>query len=121
MAHFVPFPWHISFKVFLCRAVAHFVPSRGTFCAFPWHILFLPVAHGILFPLVKNCKSRIARPELHVNRIKMNERIFGLVLKPYEHKFVKMSHFQIRVHHSFLSFINGHVLGPYFNWGLNCP
>jgi hypothetical protein len=20
--------------------VAHFVPSRGTFCAFPWHMVF---------------------------------------------------------------------------------
>jgi hypothetical protein len=37
VAHFVPscgtffaFPWHISLKVFLCRAIAHFVPSRGT-------------------------------------------------------------------------------------------
>jgi hypothetical protein len=41
----------------LCHPVAHFVPSRGTFCC-------LPVAHGILFTLVKNCKSRIASQEL---------------------------------------------------------
>jgi hypothetical protein len=32
--------WHI-----LCRAVAHFVPSCGTFCAVLWHILCRPVAH----------------------------------------------------------------------------
>jgi hypothetical protein len=36
-----------SLKVFLCRAVAHFVPSRGTFCAFPRNILCLPVAHFV--------------------------------------------------------------------------
>jgi hypothetical protein len=37
---------HLSLKIFLCRATAHFVPSRGTFCAFPWHIslksIFVP-------------------------------------------------------------------------------
>jgi hypothetical protein len=44
MAHFVPsrgtfcaFPWHISLSLF--------VPCYGTFCAFPWHILCRPVAH----------------------------------------------------------------------------
>jgi hypothetical protein len=26
---FCAFPWRISLKVFLCRAVAHFVPSCG--------------------------------------------------------------------------------------------
>jgi hypothetical protein len=50
----------------LCLPVAHkfkslFVSSCGTFCAFPWHILCLPVAHGILFTLVK---SKIASQEL---------------------------------------------------------
>jgi hypothetical protein len=35
-----------------------------------WHILCLPVAHGIMFPLVKNCKSRIASQELQVNNCK---------------------------------------------------
>jgi hypothetical protein len=60
-AHFVPSRGTLVLKVFLCHPVAHFVPSRGTFCAFPWHILCLPVAHGILFTLVKNCKSRIAK------------------------------------------------------------
>jgi hypothetical protein len=35
-----------------------------------WHILCLPVAHGILFPLVKNCKSRIASQELQVKNCK---------------------------------------------------
>jgi hypothetical protein len=24
----------------LCHPVAHFVRSRGTFCAFPWHMVF---------------------------------------------------------------------------------
>jgi hypothetical protein len=62
--------WHI-----LCLPVAHkfkslFVPCCGTFCAFPWHILCLPVAHCILFPLVKNCKSRIASQELQVKNCK---------------------------------------------------
>jgi hypothetical protein len=82
MAHFVPscgtfcaFPWHISLKVFLCRSMAHFVPSRGTFCAFPWYILCLPVAHSILFPLVKNCKSRIASQELQVKNC--NKKYFS--------------------------------------------
>jgi hypothetical protein len=50
------------------------------------------VAHGILFPLVKNCKSRIASQELQVKNCKsriavwtlfsrglVNERIFSLV------------------------------------------
>jgi hypothetical protein len=27
---FCAFPWRQSLKVFLCRAMAHFVPSRGT-------------------------------------------------------------------------------------------
>jgi hypothetical protein len=45
--------WHI-----LCLPVAHFVPSRGT-----WY-------DGILFPLVKNCKSRIASQELQVKNCK---------------------------------------------------
>jgi hypothetical protein len=60
---FCDFPWHISLK-------SLFVPSCGTFCAFPWNILCLPVAHGILFPLVKNCKSRIASQELQVKNCK---------------------------------------------------
>jgi hypothetical protein len=34
-------------KVFLCRSVAHFVPSCGTFCAVLWHILCRPVAHFV--------------------------------------------------------------------------
>jgi hypothetical protein len=51
MAHFVPcygtfcaVLWHI-----LCRAMTHFVPSRAmahkSFCSVLWHILCLPVAH----------------------------------------------------------------------------
>jgi hypothetical protein len=94
VAHFVPsrgtfcaFPWHI-----LCLPVAHkpkslFVPCYGTFCAFPWQLAhkfknvflcravahFVPsraVAHGILFPLVKNYKSRIASQDLQVKNCK---------------------------------------------------
>jgi hypothetical protein len=60
---FRAFPWHISLK-------SLFVPCYGTFCAFPWHILCLSVAHGILFPLVKNCKSSIASQELQVKNCK---------------------------------------------------
>jgi hypothetical protein len=76
--------------------VAHFVPSRGTFCSFPWHILFLPVAHfvpsrGTWYSVpscqelqVKNCKSRIANKSIldsltFFSRGLMNERIFSLV------------------------------------------
>jgi hypothetical protein len=69
---FCAFPWHISLESLF---VAHkfkslFVPSCGTFCPFPWNILCLPVAHGILFPLVKNCKSGIASQELQVKNCK---------------------------------------------------
>jgi hypothetical protein len=60
---FRAFPWHISLK-------SLFVPCYGPFCAFPWHILCLSVAHGILFPLVKNCKSSIASQELQVKNCK---------------------------------------------------
>jgi hypothetical protein len=35
MGHFVPSRGTLDF---LCRPVAHFVPSCGTLCAFPWHI-----------------------------------------------------------------------------------
>jgi hypothetical protein len=35
-----------------------------------WHILCLPVAHGIMFPLVKKWKSRIASQELQVKNCK---------------------------------------------------
>jgi hypothetical protein len=50
-------------------------------CAFPWHILCLPVAHGILFPLVKNCKSRIASQELQVKDCKSRIASQGLPVK----------------------------------------
>jgi hypothetical protein len=98
VAHIVPssgtfcaVPWHISLFVLccgtfcdvlwhiLCLPVAHkpksiFLPCYGTFCAFPWHILCLPVAHGILFPLAKNCKSRIASQELQVKNCKSRDK-----------------------------------------------
>jgi hypothetical protein len=50
---FCAFPWLISLKVFLCRAVhvAHFVPSRVT-----WNSV--PSCQELQ---VKNCKSRIAK------------------------------------------------------------
>jgi hypothetical protein len=43
--------------------VAHFVPSRGTFCAFPWHMVFCSLLSRIASQelQVKNCKSRIAK------------------------------------------------------------
>jgi hypothetical protein len=61
-------PWHILFlprgtsslKVFLCRAVAHFVPFCGT-----WY--YVPSCQELQ---VKNCKSRIASQELQVKNCK---------------------------------------------------
>jgi hypothetical protein len=72
-----------SLKVFLCHAVAHFVPSCGT-----WY--YVPSCQELQ---VKNCKSRIASQELQVKNCRkslldsldifsrgfMNERIFSLV------------------------------------------
>jgi hypothetical protein len=49
-----------SLKVFLCRAVAHFVPSCGT-----WY--YVPSCQELQ---VKNCKSRIASQELQVKNCK---------------------------------------------------
>jgi hypothetical protein len=59
---FCAFPWHISLKVFLCRAVAHFVPSRGTWYSVPSCNCKSRIASQEL--QVKNCKSRIASQEL---------------------------------------------------------
>jgi hypothetical protein len=50
----------------LCHPVAHFVPSRGTFCAFPWHMVFCSLLSIIASQelQVKNCKSRIAKKSI---------------------------------------------------------
>jgi hypothetical protein len=76
--------WHIlclpvahNFKVFLCHAVAHIVPSRGTFCAFPVPVAHFAPSRGTWYSVpscqelqVKNCKSRIASQELQVKNCK---------------------------------------------------
>jgi hypothetical protein len=56
----------------LCHPVAHFVPSRGTFCAFPWHMVFCSLLSRIASQelQVKNCKSRIASQKLQVKNCK---------------------------------------------------
>jgi hypothetical protein len=43
--------------------VAHFVPSRGTFCAFPWHMVFCSLLSRIASQelQVKNCKKKYFR------------------------------------------------------------
>jgi hypothetical protein len=51
----------VFYPLVIFKSKSLFVPCCGTFCAFPWHIslkVFLChiVAHGIMFPLVKNCK-----------------------------------------------------------------
>jgi hypothetical protein len=64
---FCPFLWHISLKVFLCHAVAHFVPSRGT-----WY--FVPSCQELK---VKNCKKCLLDSlDTFFSRGLMNERIF---------------------------------------------
>jgi hypothetical protein len=86
--------WHI-----LCLPVAHkfkslFVPCCGTFCSFPWHILCLPVAHVILFPLVKNCKSRIASQELQVKNCKSRIASQELQVKNCKSKIARQEELQ---------------------------
>jgi hypothetical protein len=50
-----------SLKVFLCRAVAHFVPSCGTFCAVLSCGTFCPFSRGFMneriFSLVKDIEN----------------------------------------------------------------
>jgi hypothetical protein len=43
--------------------VAHFVPSRGTFCAFPWHMVFCSLLSRIASQelQVKNCNKKYFR------------------------------------------------------------
>jgi hypothetical protein len=63
VAHFVPSRGTSSLKVFLCRAVAHFVPSCGT-----WY--YVPSSQELQ---VKNCKSRIASQEIASQEIASQE------------------------------------------------
>jgi hypothetical protein len=61
-----------------------------------WHILCLPVAHGIMFPLVKNCKSRIASQELQVKNCK--SRIARIASQELQKKsFRQFGHFFSRL------------------------
>jgi hypothetical protein len=91
---FCAFPWHISLKVFLCRAAAHFVPSPwhikskslfvpccGTFCAFLWHMVLCSHLSRITSQelQVKNCKKSLLDSLDIFSRGLMNERIFSLV------------------------------------------
>jgi hypothetical protein len=94
---FCAFPWHISLKVFLCRVVAHFVPSPwhikskslfvpccGTFCAFLWHMVLCSLLSRITSQelQVKNCKSRIASQELQKKSFRQFGHFFSR-LRPY--------------------------------------
>jgi hypothetical protein len=56
-----------------------------------WHILCLPVAHGIMFRLVKNCKSRIASQELQVKNCKSRIASQELQVKNCKSRIAKKS------------------------------
>jgi hypothetical protein len=59
----------------LCRATAHFVPSRGTFCAFPWHMVFCSLLSRIASQelQVKNCKKKSILDSLDIFFSRLNE------------------------------------------------